>query len=117
MEVTSILRGDICLFDFGIQTDHTMSKRRPVVIIQNNMANKLSSHTIIASVRSNPRVGQLPVGVKLDSAATGLAHESYVDLGHIYTVDKCNLFKKIGVVSPAELQKIDAAIKVSLGLE
>lgn len=116
-ETEHILRGDIYLVDFGESEGHTARKKRPVVVIQYNLANRLSQTVIIAVIRSNEKVGQLPVGVKLEPGLTGLDHISYVDLGHIYTVDKKALLKKIGNVPKTELQKIDEAIKISLGLK
>lgn len=116
-ETEQVLRGDIYLVDFGEAEGHTSRKKRPVVVIQYNLANKLSQTVIITTVRSNEKVGQLPVGVKLEPGLTGLDHISYADLGHIYTVDKKALLQKIGTVPKAELQKIAEAIKISLGLK
>ncbi|MDD5687830.1 MAG: type II toxin-antitoxin system PemK/MazF family toxin [Elusimicrobia bacterium] len=116
-EMGHILRGDIYLVDFGESEGHTIRKKRPVVVIQYNLANRLSQTVIITVIRSNEKVGQLPVGVKLETGLTGLDHISYADLGHIYTVDKEELLSKIGTVPKADLQKMDEAIKISLGLK
>lgn len=110
-----VLRGDIRICNFGIPKGHTIAKRRPVVIIQNNVANEKSQTTIVAVIRSNPRVGELPIGVKLEPGITGLEHVSYVDMGHIYTVDKYMLSDRIGTVIPADMKRIDRAIDISLG--
>ena len=117
MEQEKIYRGDIRICDFGSSTDHTIAKTRPVVVIQNNLANTHSQTIIVTPVTTNPRVGQLPVGVKLEPGITGLQEISYAHLGQIYTVDRNRISKKIGSVPKSEMTKIDRAIRISLGFE
>ncbi len=117
MSIETILRGDLFLCSFGKTGDHTMEKTRPVVIIQNNLANRVSQTVIVTTITSNPRVLQLPVGVELEPGCTGLDNVSYVHLGHIYTIDKTKLIKKLGTVPPTKMQKISEAILVSLDLK
>ena len=109
-----ILRGNIYLIEDP--RPHRTPKKRPVVVIQNNMANKLSSDIIVTLVRSNPKVAELPIGVKLSPGQTGLEHESYMDLGHIYTVNRNRLNNRIGSVPPTQMEKVNEAIKVSLSI-
>ena len=110
-----VLRGDIRLCDFGEPQGYTAAKKRPVVVLQNNVANRKSQTIIVAIVRTNPKVGELPVGVKLEPGVTGLRKTSYVDLGHIYTVNKAELRQKIGSVPQSDMLKIDVAKAISLG--
>ncbi len=117
MQGKNILRGDIWLFAFGQTGDLTIEKTRPVIVIQNNFANLKSSTTIVSAIRTNPKVGQLPVGVKLSPGTTGLKEVSYADLGHIYTVDSTKLLKKVGSVPASDLEKISEAICISLGIK
>ncbi len=110
-----ILRGDIRLCDFGEPQGYTAAKKRPVVVVQNNVANRKSQTVIIAIIRTNPKVGELPVGVKLEPGVTGLKEISYVDLGHIYTVNRTGLRQRIGSVPKSQMLKIDIAKEISLG--
>ncbi len=110
-----ILRGDIRLCDFGEPQGYTAAKKRPVVVIQNNVANRKSQTIIVTIIRTNPKVGQLPVGVKVEPGPTGLKKISYVDLGHIYTVNKADLGQKIGSINKSTMLKIDIAKEISLG--
>ncbi len=112
-----VLRGDVWLYDFGYPEGHATIKLRPVIVIQNNLANKHSKTVIITVLRSNPKVGELPVGVKIESKEAGLDHVSYADLGHIYTVDRSRLKNKLGVIMPADMERIARATGVSLGLQ
>jgi len=110
-----ILRGDIRLCDFGEPQGYTAAKKRPVVVVQNNVANRKSQTVIIAIIRTNPKVGELPVGVKLEPGVTGLKEISYVDLGHVYTVNRTVLRQRIGSVPKSQMLKIDIAEEISLG--
>ena len=112
---STIMRGNIYLMEDP--EPHETAKRRPVLVIQNNTANKYSSDIIIAIIRSNPKVGQLPVGVKLMPGQSGLEHESYADLGHVYTINRDSLHKLIGSASPTQMEKVNEAIRASMGLE
>ena len=115
MPEDTVLRGDIRLCDFGEPHGYRAAKKRPVVVIQNDIANRRSRTVIVTIVRTNPRVGELPVGVKLEPGVTGLKETSYVDLGHIYTINKSGLGVKIGSVSRSDILKIDIAKEISLG--
>lgn len=120
MDTISINRGDIVLLDFGrpaSQDDHTAAKTRPALVIQNNVANRNSPVTIVATITTNPKVELLPVGVRLEPGQTGLAQTSYVDLGHIYTVNKISIKKVIGSVHRIDITKIDCALGISLGIK
>ncbi len=110
-----IIRGDIRLCDFGEPQGYTAAKKRPVVVIQNNIANRKSQTIIVTIIRTNPKVGELPVGIKLEPGLTGLKETSYVDLGHIYTVNRDELGIKIGSVNRVDILKINIAKEISLG--
>ncbi len=113
----TILRGDIFLCKFGSSDDHTIQKTRPVVIIQNNLANRVSQTTIVTIITGNPKVKQLPVVVEIEPGRTGLDKISYVNLGHIYTIDRKSLLRKLGTVPSTIMQKIEEAINISLGMK
>jgi mRNA interferase MazF len=117
MDNSKIYRGDIYICDFGESKDHTIAKTRPVVVLQNNLANVNSQTIIVSALTTNSRVGELPIGVKLEPGLTGLNEISYVHLGHIYTIDKCKINKRVGTVPKSEMEKVNKAILISLGIE
>lgn len=114
MTTSIILRGSIYLIDDP--KTYKTPKKRPVIVIQNNMGNKFSSDIVIAIIRSNPKTAELPTGVELHPGQTGLKHTSYADMSHIYTIPKGVLNNKIGTVPPLIMQSIDEALKASLSL-
>jgi mRNA interferase MazF len=88
----------------------------PCVIVQNEVGNQHSALTIVAAVTTTLRVAALPVGVLVRAGEGGLAQDSVVHCGHIYTVDKQRLKRLIGQLPPARLQEVDKAMRRSLSL-
>jgi mRNA interferase MazF len=109
-------RGEIYWLDFSPAAGAEMREPHPALIIQNNVGNQVSALTIVAAITSNLRVASLPVGVRIEPSESGLPRPSVAHLGHIYTVDKRRLQRRVGHIPEALMQEIDEAIRVSLGL-
>jgi mRNA interferase MazF len=102
--------------DFDPATGHEMSAVHPCSIVQNDVANHHSALTIVVAVTSNIRVASLPIGVFLNAGKGGLAKDSVAHCGHVYTVDKTRLAKKLGTLTAARMAEVDRALKRSLNL-
>ncbi|MEA3346041.1 MAG: type II toxin-antitoxin system PemK/MazF family toxin [Chloroflexota bacterium] len=114
--MSSPRRGEIYWLDFSPATGAEMREPHPALIIQNDVGNQVSALTIVAAITSNLRVAELPVGVRIEPSESGLSRPSVVHLGHIYTVDKRRLQRRVGHLPETLMQEIDEAIQVSLGL-
>jgi len=110
-------RGEIYLIDFSPSVGREMKDVHPCIVLQNDVANKVSGLTIVAAITSNLRVANLPVGVMVTPEESGRSQKSVVHLGHIYTVDKRRLVRYIGRIAPHKLNEINQAIEISLGLK
>ena len=109
-------RGEVYLLDFAPATGQEMTDPHPCVIVQNDVGNQHSGLTIVVAVTSNLRVASLPVGVLLPAGTGGLANNSATHCGHLYTVDKKRLGKRLGQLPAAEMGAIDMALRRSLTL-
>ncbi len=89
-------------------------KVRPCLVIQNDVGNKNSPVTIIATITSSAK--EYPFIVKLNQGEANLPKESYIQLNHIRTISIQRIISKIGSIKKESLEKVDEAIKVSLGL-
>ena len=108
-------RGEIHLVEFDPSRGHEIRKTRPAVIIQNDIGNRHSSVTIVAAITST--VSAHPVTVAIVPTKTnGLSVRSTIHLGQIRSVDRQRLVKRLGVVDPTTMRKVDDALKISLGL-
>ena len=110
-------RGEIFFLDFSPATGSEMRGPHPALVIQNNVGNQASRLTIVAAITSNLNAARLPVCVQISPADSGLSHESVVNLGHIYTVDKSRLRRLVGRLSAALTEQVDKALMVSIGID
>ena len=109
-------RGDIY---YAIMEPHVGSEQggaRPVVVLQNDIGNKHSPTIIIATLTSRvDRKRSLPTHVLLDQNSW-LKVPSIVQLEQIFTIDKSRVQRFAGQASSEEMNRIEAALKISLGM-
>ena len=115
--MVSIKRGDILLVNLDPVKGSEQGMIRPVLVIQNDIGNDYSPTTIIAPITSKDVEKEFPTDVKVSVQDSGLEKESKVLFNQIRTIDKSRVIKKISTLNDSLMKKIDAAIKVSLGLE
>ncbi len=85
---------------------------RPALIIQNDVGNQYAATTIIAAITSRIRI--YPVTVSLGKGEGGLRQPSMVNLAQMITIDKSRLRRRLGVLRADLLNRVNAAIRVSL---
>lgn len=115
--VRSIKRGDIYYADFGSVEDavgREMAKKRPVLIIQNNLGNKKSTTTICLCLSTKCKIG-LPYHVHLNDLNI-VNRESDICAEQIKTIDQCRLEQYLGNVGSAVMEQVDKALVISLGI-
>lgn len=87
------------------------------MVIQNDVSNRLTRITIVATITSTVRFPLNPVHVLIASdESTGLAVTSVALLNQIRAVDRRRLIKRLGVVDAKTVEGVEEAIKISLGL-
>ncbi len=84
-------RGDLLLIDLPF-ADVTQSKVRPALLVQNDVANKVSGNLIVVSISSRVPQRLLPTQYKVTAGsplaqAAGLLRDSVVDCSVIYTLE------------------------------
>lgn len=118
MEVS---RGDIVRVDLGGPTDEDtrgseIYKKRPAVVIQNDQGNQYSPTTIIAPITGG--TSNYPFHANLSESTDGLTKDSYVACDQIRTVDiEARILDTLGHVSGEDVNRVDKAIEISLGLQ
>lgn len=110
-------RGDIYLVDLGTNIGSEQGGCRPVLLLQNNVGNHYAPTLIVAPVssrywkKSNQPTHSLIEGIEnLNSPSVVLAEQ-------IITIDKVRVKKYLGKVPEEQMQGINKAVRVSLGLE
>ncbi len=112
MSVPTPRRGEVWMANFSPGRGSEQRGIRPALVIQNNVGNQHGATTIVAAITSTIKI--YPVTVLLKKGEGNLSHASMVNLAQILTLDKSRLQRRVGVLSSRLMEKVDAAIKVSL---
>ena len=114
--IQQISRGDIYYADLRPVVGSEQGGIRPVVILQNNVGNRHSPTVIAAPITSRLGKSRLPTHVTLDGSADRLHRGSVILLEQLRTIDKSRLMERIGMLNPPEMERINWALGVSVGL-
>ncbi len=111
------VRGTVLDLDLDPAVAHEIKKSRPCVVIQNDIGNKYSPITIVAAITNAENMLKLsPVNVFVPKGDGGLPKDSVVLCNQIHTVDEVRFGKVYGRLSDSTMQKVDAALRISLSL-
>ena len=114
---TTIHRGDIYLADLAPVVGSEQGGIRPVLIIQNDIGNQHSPTVIAAVITGQIKHRYLPTHVLLEAPGCGLLKKSMVMLEQLRTLDKGRLRFQVGHIGTMKMDEVDAALKISVGLE
>jgi mRNA interferase MazF len=109
-------RGEVYLVNFDPTVGAEIQKTRPALVIQNDIANRHSSITIVAALTSKHDERLYPTEVLVRPPDGGITTESVVLLNQMRSVDKRRLLKLLGRLRPATMAEVDRALAVSVGL-
>ena len=111
-----IKRGEIYYADLGVTVGSEQRGLRPVLIIQNDIGNKYSPTTIVVPITS--RIGKKShQGTHVQIQCEGLLTCSVALTEQIRTLDKRRFRRKVGSLNQDQIDKIDAALHISIGLK
>lgn len=115
-----MLRGDIYLIDFDPVRGSEANKARPAVIVSNDSANRSAARHgrgVLAVVPITSNTDQIfPFQVLLGAASCGLERDSKAQAEQVRAVAVERLLHRIGSVSPTQLARLDAALRLHLAL-
>jgi len=114
-----VQRGDVVLAELPFIQDFSQSKRRPVLVIQNNIGNRFSTNTIVLAISSQSPAKEYPTHYRIiaDSAigqAAGLTKDSIIQAEIILTIPQSLIVTKLGTLPEFSMREIEKRIKVSL---
>jgi len=93
-------------------------KRRPVLIIQNDVINRSNIKTIICAViTSNMNQALVPGNILLEKSITGLDKTSVVNFSQIITVDKTRFTEQVSMLPKNYITKINESIRYVFNAE
>lgn len=100
-------RGEVYWYDFGPR-----AKRRPVVVLTGSRSLPHLSTATVAAVTSTVRGTRSEVALSVED---GLPKPCAINLYQLHTVEQAHLGARLTQLSPAVLQRVEAALVFSLG--
>jgi mRNA-degrading endonuclease toxin of MazEF toxin-antitoxin module len=116
-----IQRGDVVIVAFPYVSGAS-GKNRPALVVQADRNNQRLANTIVAMITGNTRLATTePTQVLIDPTTTegktsGLAYLSAIKCENLYTIAQQDIIRTVGRLSAALMVRVDASLKVALGL-
>ena len=112
-----IERGGIYWADLGEPVGSRPAKRRPVLVIQSEAYNASGLSTVVVVViTSNVALAAMPGNVFLPAAASGLPRDSVVNVTAVVTLDKADLFERVGDVPSYDMLQVERGLRQVMDL-
>jgi mRNA interferase MazF len=113
-----VRRGEIYWANLGERRGSELEGTHPVLIIQNDLGNKHSPTTIVATLTTKLKKKTAKLHVRISPATSGLPKEGMVLTEQLVTLDKkIRLGKRIGELTDDKMREVDLALHRSLGLQ
>lgn len=110
VNVGSALRGEV----WGCALPSPIGPHPVVVLTVNRVAEPLSALTVaVITGTSGPTSTHVSIG--RDCGVTKYT-ESYVNCTDLHTVDKPRLRRRLGLLDPSEMRRVEECVRVILGL-
>ena len=113
---TPVSRGDVVQVRLDPAEGREIRKTRPVVVVSNNVACRLDSVLQVVPITGLQDRPLRPYEALIETDSSGLAEPSRAVANQIRTVARHRLAKRLGELSTRELQAVDRALAIQLGL-
>ncbi len=110
-----IKRGEMYFADLNPVIGSEQGGIRPVLIVQNDIGNKFSPTVIVLAITSRIEKAKLPTHVEVPVGVSGLKRDSVILGEQVRTLEKKRLRERLGQLSEPMMQRVDEALRISLG--
>ena len=116
----SVSRGDVVLAWYPFASG-AGGKRRPCLVVQNDIDNARLSNTVVAQITSNLRAASEPTQLLIEVTApeglqSGLLHDSLVSCNNLATIEQGLIDRIIGSLPVVTMASINDCLKAALGV-
>jgi mRNA interferase MazF len=110
-------RGDVYWVDLGEPKGSRPAKRRPVLIVSDDLYNSSKLATAAAvTLTGTLRLGDIPGNAHIVKGEAGMTREPVGNVAALVTLDKTKFDRRTGRVRPPTLERIDDGRREVLGL-
>jgi mRNA interferase MazF len=114
--MSQILKGEIFLAELSLTVGSEISKKRPVLIVSNDINNQFADTVSIVPITSTT-IKIYPFEIFLPQGEGNLKNDSKAKCNQIRTIDKLRIEKRFGKISNEKLKEIERAILIHLDIE
>ena len=108
-------KGDLFWANLDPAIGSEISKRRPVLIVSNDINNQYAETiTVLPVTTSTEKI--YPFEILINAGEGNIQESSKIKANQIRTIDKQRLFKRIGGISKSTLKKTEKAILIHLDI-
>lgn len=93
-----------------------IAKKRPVLIVSNNINNQHAATVTVLPITSSVN-NIYPFETLLNAGEGNIHNDSKVKANQIRTIDKTRLIQKIGTISDSKMDEIEQAILIHLDID
>lgn len=108
-------RGEIYRADLDPVLGSEQGGIRPVLIVQNDLANQSSPTVIVVPLTSRQKHPRQPTHVRIDPPEGGLLRPSQALCEQVRTLEKSRLTNYMGTLTENSLQRVEKALHQALG--
>lgn len=108
-----ILRGEVYWADLDPAKGHEQAGQRPVLVLSQDVFNERSGVVIALALTSQPQRAGFPLTLELKSVK--LPKRSWIKISQIRTLSQERLGKRVGRISPEELDLIVEGLNEIIG--
>ena len=90
---------------------------RPVLVVQNDVGNKVSPTIIVAAITSKKKKMRMPTHVSVVMEEGRLPKNSMVMMEQIRTIDKSRIIRYVGKINSYTAKRVELASLASLGID
>jgi mRNA interferase MazF len=113
-----VKRGEVWQVNLDPTIGAEIKKTRPCVIVNRDALAKLPLRIIVPLTEWNPKFEAAPWHVPVEvTRENGLSKKSSADTFQVRSISESRLVRKLGVVSPHILEKVEEGLAISLALD
>ncbi|MHB2029325.1 MAG: type II toxin-antitoxin system PemK/MazF family toxin [Acidimicrobiales bacterium] len=112
-----VQRGEVYWVDLGEPKGSRPAKRRPVLIVSDDLYNSSKLATVVAvTLTGTLRLGDMPGNVRIAKGEAGMTRPSVANVTALVTLDKTELGRRLGRARPLTMESVDEGLREVLGL-
>ncbi len=109
-------KGDVYFADLNPVVGSEQAGKRPVVIVQNSILNRVSRTVVVIPFTTNLKRAELPSGLLIQKGAGGLEQDSVALCNQIRVLDKSRLTNRLGKLSEEWMEKLEDTLAFVLDM-